>query len=145
MRPGGILLFGLLAVPRLPAQDLPGPALPLFNAYLAQAARTVTAYRTDLRIGDEPKGPEPGRLAGESAYLGSFTYRPKTYAELSPAERAVLVHDPQFHAFLVALRRPNPPPANPKADRAGPNADFHCAISPEEMLRNRPFVIVLPP
>jgi hypothetical protein len=145
MRPASLLLSGLLAVPRLQAEEVPGRALPLFNAYLAQAALTVTADRTDLRIGDETKGPEPGRLTGESAYLGPFTYRPKTYAELSQAERALLVHDPQFHAFLVARGRHTPPPPDPKIDRTAPKVDFHCEISPEEMLRSRLFVIVLPP
>ena len=87
-RVGRSLLLGLLLVARLAADETPGRALSLFDAYLAQAALSVTAYRTDIRIGDDPKNATGGRLAGQSAFLGSFTYRPITYAELSRADRA---------------------------------------------------------
>jgi hypothetical protein len=120
---------------RLRADGVPGPARTLFDAYLAQAARTVTAYRTEIRIGEDPKDTGPGRLWGESAYLGRFTYRPVTYAELSRAERARLVHDPQFRAFLERQGRPAAPSSAP--------ADFQVSLSPEEMLRSAPFVVVL--
>ena len=138
----GILAFVFLNAVQLRAGGGPDRALTLFDAYLAQSARTVTAYRADIRMGDDPKGRGPERLVGESAYLGRFTYRPKTYAELSRPERALLVHDPQFHAFLLG-RAPPPSPgaARPPAD--GSAADFHCAISPAEMLRSHPVVIEL--
>jgi hypothetical protein len=143
-RSGGLLLLSLGLAARLAADDLPGRALPLFDAYLAQAARSVAAYRTEIRIGDDPKNAGAGRRAGQSAYLGPFTYRPITYAELSREDRALLVHDPQFHAFLVRRQRPAAPMRGEPRTAAPSGPDRRCAIPPEEMLRSRPFVIVLP-
>ena len=141
-RLAGFLAFVLLMTVPLRAGSGPDRALTLFDAYLAQAARTAPAYRADIRKGDDPKGGGPERLVGESAYLGSFTYRPKTYAELSRPERALLVHDPQFHAFLLGR---HPPPSSIAARPAALEsaADFHCTISPEEMLRSQPLLIEL--
>jgi len=134
-RPGQILFVALVLAARLGADGVPGPALPLFDAYLAQAARTVTAYRAEIRIGEDPKTTTAERLRGESAYLGRFTYRPVAYAELSRAERAQLVHDPQFRAFLERQGRPADPSSAP--------ADFQVTLSPEETLRTSPFVVIL--
>ena len=140
-----LAVLGLALAPLLRAGDLPARARTLFDAYLARASRTVTAYRAEIRVGDDPGNSGPGRLTGQSAYLGTFTYRPVTYAELSREERAALVHDPQFRAFLASLdRRASPPPAGPIApDSAGPLR--HLRIPPEEMCRPGPFVIALPP
>ena len=143
-RLSGVLLIGLSLVVPLAADDLPGHALPLFDAYLAEEAKSVTAYRADIRIGDDPKDLEGGRRSGESAYLGAFTYRPITYAELSRSERALLVHDPQFHAFLVSEAQSFATRADGRPASSSP-ARFHFTIPPDEMLRTRPFVIVLPP
>jgi hypothetical protein len=131
-RPGCLLLLGLTLAVHLGATGVPGPALPLFDAYLAEAARTVTAYRADIRIGADLKDAGPGRLEGESAFLGRFTFRPVTFAELSRTERARLVHDPQFRAFLQKLGQPAPLPT-----------DFEVTITPAEMLRSGPFDVVL--
>jgi hypothetical protein len=144
-RLGGILLLNLLLVARVRADGIPGRALPLFDAYLAQSARTVTAYRTAIRIGEDPKTLAVGRVVGESAYLGSFTYRPKTYAELSQAERALLVHDPQFRDFLAGRLPPASPLPRARDGASPPPGDFRCTIDPEEMLRTRPFIVVLAP
>jgi len=141
---GGLLLLGAILVARVVADELPGSALSLFDLYLAQAARTVTAYRTDIRLGGDPKNEEPGRQDGQSAFLGRFTYRPITYAELAPSERALLVHDPQFHAFLVSLGRASAHPGGGRPDGPPEAADYRFTIAPDEMLRSQPFVIVLP-
>jgi len=130
--PRRLPLLSLTLALRLGATGVPGPALPLFDAYLAEAARTVTAYRADIRIGADPKDAGPGRLGGESAFLGRFTFRPVTYAELSRTERARLVRDPQFRAFLQRL-----------GGSAEPPTDFHVTIAPSEMLRSGPFDLVL--
>jgi hypothetical protein len=140
----GLLFFALGLASWLRADDFPGPALPLFDAYLAEAAKTVAAYRTDIRLGDDPKDAGAGRRSGESAFLGRFTYRPTTYAELSRSERALLVHDPQFHAYLVSLRRPSAPPSGDWGTASPSLVGFKFTIPPYEMLRSQPFVIVLP-
>ena len=109
----GLLLPSLILAAPLRAEGLPGPARQLFDAYLAQAARTMTSYRTEIRIGNDPKDADPRRLSGESAYLGRFTYRPVTYAELSRAERArgwCTIPNSGLSSSGRAARRPGPHP-----------------------------------
>src|SRR5476649_2073964 len=143
--PSRLLFLALMFAARLGAESLPGPALPLFDAYLAESARSVTAYRADIRIGEDPRDAGPGRLFGESAFLGRFSFRPVTYAELSRTERALLVHDPQFRAFLQRRIRLAPNREDRPAASSADPIDFHVAIAPKEMLRREPFDIVLRP
>src|ERR1019366_9458019 len=76
-----------------------GNSLALFNSYLAQAAVVTSEYRADLRPGGDPARMPAGRCFGRSPILGSFTYRPKTYDELSLQARAALLREPKFHEF----------------------------------------------
>jgi len=123
------LIIAILAT-CIRADAPPGNALTLFNAYLAQAAVKTIAYRADLQPGGDARKIPSGRLFGVSPLLGPFTYRPKTYGELTPAERAALIHDPKFRAFLIAARQPG---------------DLQkITLPPDEMLRSRPAVITLP-
>jgi hypothetical protein len=115
------------------AEPRQGNALALLDAYLAHAALEWPAYRTDLEQGGDPRNVAPGRLLGFSPTLGPFTYRPRTYDKLSPGERAALMHDPRFRAFLIATCR--------QTDR--PAIEL-ISISPEEMLRSGPVFITLP-
>ena len=109
-------------------------ALALLNAYLAQAARTAPEYRADLRPKRGSEEVPAGRLPGYSPFLGSFTYRPKTYRELSVRDRVLVLREPEFHAFLkAACKRGRPPPGS---------APF--LITPEEMLRPQSFRLALP-
>ncbi len=117
----------------------PEPALAILDAFLRQTARIDPTYRADLRLPAEPGAGGDGRLAGQSAFLGPFTYRAKTYADLSPAERIRVLQDPQFHAFLLRRTTALPPPAG-----IGPAATYHCSITPEDMLRPGVLQIVLP-
>jgi hypothetical protein len=89
------------------AEPPKGNALGLLDAYLALASRDVPAYRADIRPDGGPKEPSAGRIRGTGPILGPFTYRPKTYAELTPLERAVLLREPGLRDFLRshAVRR----------------------------------------
>jgi hypothetical protein len=131
------LPLGLAAI----AQGAPAPALAVFDAYLAQAARNDPTYRADLRLAGDPPGAGVGRFTAQSAFLGPFTYRPKLYAELTAAERVLLLRDPQFQAFLLRAAPPRQAPAPP----AAASVAYHCSISPEDMLRAEPLRIVLSP
>jgi len=146
---GRLRFFPLFCVPAvgLHAESRQGNALVLFDAYLARAALERLAYRADLQPGGDPRTVPPGRLLGSSPTLGPFTYRPKTYDELTRAERAALMRDPKLRSFLIATREQfdrgtsasgpvSPAAARPRIER--------IAIPPEEMLRSQPMFITLP-
>lgn len=137
----------------LGAADAPN-AVAIFDAYLAHAARTTPEYRTELRMGDSTETATHGRMLARGPITGAFTFRPKTYNELSRAERAEMLRDPKFRAFLLALRT--------KADRTPADIAAHPSvqlpkvsssrstlerfeISPEEMLKRSPMFVVLAP
>lgn len=126
--------------------DSPQPqsALFLLDSYLAQAAPSVPSYRTDLQPGGDPQHLPPGRFFAIGPMIGPFTYRAKHYEELTKDERGEVLRDPRFRAFLIATRtqedRPSPRESQPRALRLGPE---RFSISPEEMLRERPILIVI--
>ncbi len=112
----------------LPAKA--GNARELLDAYLALAAAAAPAYRTNLRpaaSADPEAAPPPdGRHFGRSPVLGPFTYRSRTYAELSREERIALWRDPGLRAFLAGLRV--------RAAR--------FSVPPSELLRPGPLVVL---
>ncbi len=139
------------AVTSVAAADTPN-AVAVFDAYLAQAARTIPEYRADLRaIGPNDSG-SPDRLLARGPIVGVFTFRPKTYSDLTRTERADLLRDPRFRAFLVALRTQvdggprdiaaYPPALLPPSMDARPALE-RFQISPQEMLQRRPMFVVL--
>jgi hypothetical protein len=130
---------GLLLGIAVGAAAEPAPALDVLDAYLLQTARIDPSYRTDLRLPDDPKGRADGRLTAQSAFLGPFTYRAKTYAELTPDERVRVLQDPQWHAFLLK-RAATPPPLPP----AGPPVRYAGSIAPEDLLKPGLLRIALP-
>lgn len=129
--PALVLTAALVA--RAQPAELPPTALVLLNAYLAQAALSDPADRADARVGDPPDV-SSGRLAGYSSLLGSFSYRPKTYADLDRTERTALLRDPAWHAFLAAANRRNPGRAEPPSPRTATGGAARFTVSPEEML-----------
>jgi hypothetical protein len=129
----------------LPAQEPIGNALMLFDSYLAQAALINPAYRTDLKAGTET-APPPGRLLGESPILGPFTYRARTFGELTRGERADLLRDPGFRAFLITTSLQAECGGWPAiaAERTGQPPVTTFSVEPEEMLRPRAVRVILP-
>jgi hypothetical protein len=138
------LVLGLACVRPALAQARSANALETINAYLVQAARIDPAYRTDIVVGETPKL-SPGRFPGFSSFLGPFDYRPKTYGELSPAERAALLRDPAFHGFLAAVRPPEEKAAGGGSRSPAPARLRQFSITPEEMLAPPILPIVIPP
>lgn len=152
----------LLAEPSTPPNaSAPASALTIFNAYLAQAAMAESSYRTDLQPCTDPLHIPLGRLLGQGPMIGAFTYRPKTYNELSREERESMLHDPKFHAFLIVAREQadaddgdnqssKEPAANGGAKDSAPDNSGSIpvhpsfSISPEEMLQRRPMFVVFP-
>ena len=128
-----LLPLVLLSRSAASAADQDHSALTLLNSYLEREARTNPEYRADLRRGGDPARLPPGRLFGRGSLLGPFTYRPQTYAELSRPQRALLLRDPQFRAFVATI-----------AQRGQPLAPRRRFIGPEEMLGRRPVLIVIP-
>jgi hypothetical protein len=147
----GVAVTLSLTTQAAPNASAPASALTLFDAYLAQAAVSQPIYRADLRPAGDAGHVPIGRLLGRGPMLGPFTYRP---------ERAAMLHDPKFHAFLVAAREEADAGGDdvqttgdgvPILGRkrliplTGPRAALECfSVSPAEMLQHRPFVIVLP-
>ena len=132
-------------------------ALAVFDAYLTHAAPTVSHYRTDLRPTGNSADKSPGRLQAPGPLIGAFTYRSKTYAELSRDERSELLRDPRFRAFLLALRthadrapmdfaeieRTSAPSVVLPARQSSRPPIEQFSISAEEMLQRRPMFVVL--
>ena len=81
-----------------------GNAVGLLDAWIAGRALADPAFRTDVRIGGDQAPGENGRMQAESRLLGPFTYRPRTYGELTPLERGALLRDGRFRGFLAAAR-----------------------------------------
>jgi hypothetical protein len=126
------------------AQASSANALETLDAYLVQAARIDPAYRADIVVGDTSKL-SPGRFPGFSSFLGPFDYRPKTYGELTRAERAALLRDPAFHVFLTAVRPPEEKAAGRGPRPAAPMRLRLFTLTPEEMLGTATVPIVIPP
>ena len=156
-----ILLTLLLVFPVLSfADEGRGNLEAVLNAFLASIAKDHPEYKADIRLWQAGDPVAPGFQVGQSAALGSYTFRPKTWGELSDAEKTGVLANPRLKSFIVSLRNarlyPAVSAANPDdADRppgwfpveGAPEArpEYRVKISPEEMVRNRPVVIpVLP-
>jgi hypothetical protein len=121
-------------------QGDPSNALKELDAYLVQAARSDPAYRTDIKRDDVPDR-SAGRFPGYSSFLGSFSYRPKTYGELSRSERAELLSSAAFHSFLAAGR--GSLDIEIKGPISAPPRQF--SVSAAEMLRTQAVTVMIPP
>jgi len=123
-------LLSAIFAARLAAAIPPDPEPVLCDAYLAQASVTTLAYRTDLQRGGDPRRVPAGRRLGVSPTLGPFTYRPRSYRELTAAEQAALLRDPRFQLFAAAIRARIVP--------------WKITLPAAEMLLPRPAFITLP-
>ncbi len=132
-----VLAAAVLALSARLAAQGEGGARGLLDAYLTTAAATQPEYRTEVRAGGTTPGSDAGRQTGCGPVLGPFTFRARTYAELTLGERREVLRDPRLRAFLLA-RNPGATP------RKGP-ATKRFSISPATMLDGRPFAIELSP
>lgn len=144
--------FVHFASPRLVAEQSPprpGNASAIFDAYLARAALTTPQYRADVALTHPGESIPTDRIAARSSLIGRFSYRAKTYRDLSLEERAALLREPDLRAFLLTLgaaavsstvKTPS------DDDQADTDRTIAFSISPETMLsRARLFIVVPPP
>jgi hypothetical protein len=132
-----------LPIGALRADDAPGNALPLLDAWLARAAADNPSYRKDIRRGGSTAGTPPGRCPGVSPVIGPFTYVPKTYSDLVPSERAALIRDPNLRLFLAASRGERDRGITGGTASARPSPE-KFSVAAAEMLHSRPMFIALP-
>jgi hypothetical protein len=133
-----------LAVLLRPAAALAAPAAgnaaALIDAFLADAAVQTSAYRTDLQPAAGPTDAGPGRRFAVGPLAGPFTYRAKTYRELSPQERAEVWRDSAFAAFLRRSRTD----FVRAGSGGGRDRPIRIELTAAEMLLARPGSIALP-
>jgi hypothetical protein len=122
------------------ASPTAGNAAALIDAFLADAAVQTSAYRTDLRPAADPADAGPGRRFAEGPLAGPFTYRPKTYRELSPEERAEIWRDSALAAFLRRSRTA----FVGAGSGGGRDRPIRIELPAAEMLLARPGSIALP-
>jgi hypothetical protein len=118
----------------LPGEGRTRNALALLDAFVAAAARDRPGLRADVRPAGNSQAPPPGRALAFSANLGPFTYRPRTWAELTGADRAALLRDGGLREFLAA-----------NAAGVAPIPTRNVSLSADEMLRLGPAIVRLPP
>lgn len=128
-----------------------GNLLPLLNAFIASIAKSHPELKADIALLQHGEAIAPGRQLGKSAAMGDYTFRPKTWTELTPGERAALLKHPSLKAFIVSVRNAAIYPAISAANKDAANVpgwyptegalpsaiELRAAISPDEMLRSR--------
>jgi hypothetical protein len=81
-----------------------GNAKALLNAFISSIAaespwlkKEISRYRAD---------PPAGVQIGYSKNLGKFTYRPKTWDDLTDGQQQSIIRDPRLKSFLISMRSP---------------------------------------
>lgn len=97
-----------------------GDARSVLNAFVATFAKDNPAWKGDIVAIADPSNVPPGRQLGYSAVLGYYTFIPKTWEQLSEAERQQVYSDPRLKAFLVSLRNYNNYPSMTGAETPRP-------------------------
>jgi len=133
-------LAALLGPAAAPASPPDGNAATLLDAFLAEAAVQTSAYRTDLRPATGPADAGPGRQFAAGPLAGPFTYRPKSYRELSPEERAAIWRDSALAEFL----RRRQAASAPAQGGSRPDQPVRIELTAAELLLARPGSVALP-
>ena len=159
-----MLIATSIAFARAQMAGTPVPKSPLqiYNEYLATYADLVPEYRTELTLGVEagnnPKS--PFRLA-RNALIGSYTYRPKTYTELTTQEQMDVERDEKFQAYkerklkerqitsgiaestATVQAKPLKPNSEPPAKPTGKET-INITIDPDMALNGEPLIFEEP-
>lgn len=129
------------------------------NAFLAIVAKDHVELQTEIKLINQGDDIPAGFQLGRSALMDDFTFRPKTWKELTPAEKQLVMKDPKLKSFLISMRGarlyPMPSGAN-VADSGRPGwypmdgapdqtVEMRAKITPEEMVKNRPVFIDVAP
>lgn len=95
-------------------------ALSVLNAFLATFAKDNPAWKGDVVALTDPANVPAGRQLGYSAVLGYYSFAPKTWEQLSDAEKKAVYSDSRLKPFIISLRNPNNYPALTNADTPKP-------------------------
>jgi len=126
----------------------------IMNAFIATIAKDHPELKTDIRLSSNGAKVPAGHQMGRSAAMDYYTFRPKTWAELSDIQRAEILDHPSLKSFIVSIRNERIYPAlsaiSPENHEPGwypvegekPKAvEYRVKIDPEEMIKNRPSVV----
>lgn len=97
-----------------------GNAPSVLNSFIATFAKDNPAWKGDIVAITDPTNVPPGRQLGYSAVLGYYTFLPKTWNQLTDAERNDVYSDSRLKPFLVSLRNYNNYPALTSTDTPKP-------------------------
>lgn len=93
------------------------------NAFVALYCKENMSWKKDVRVTSTPREVPPGRQVGLSTYVGYYTFIPKTWDDLTPAQRAQVLADPRFKAFVISLAHPADYPVGAAAHSTAPKAE----------------------
>jgi hypothetical protein len=81
----------------------------VMNAFIATFAKEEVDWRSEVEFVNSPSDIPPGKQLGYSNVIGYFTFRPKTWEQLSIAEKERVMDNPKLKAFLISLRSSSMP------------------------------------
>jgi hypothetical protein len=147
MKPTALIFLSFCLVASARAESLADTSgKGVLNAFLATYAKDEIAWKKDIHLNETPGQIAPGRELGQSAIMGYFSFVPKTWDDLTDAQKTDLIKDPRLRAFLISSRlgsltesssstptvfpieaaKPSPPTPNP-----APPQQLLIRISPE--------------
>ncbi len=100
----------------------------LLNTFIATYAKAEIAWKKDIRLNENPQALAPGRQLGQSSLVGLYSYLPKTWEDLTPAQQTALLKDPRLKAFLISSRQASSEPPTAIATQA--NTSEQMAVTP---------------
>jgi hypothetical protein len=77
----------------------------VLNAFLSTYAKTNLLWKKNIVLTQEPENVPPGFQLGLSKKVGYYFFVPKTWDDLTDAERNDVMNDPRLTAFIVSLRQ----------------------------------------
>jgi len=79
------------------------------NAFIATFAKEEANWRTEVEFANSPSDIPPGKQLSYSPIVGYFTFRPKSWDQLSVLEKEDVMSNPKLKAFLISLRSSSMP------------------------------------
>jgi hypothetical protein len=104
----------------------------VMNAFIATYAKEEVNWRSEVEFVNSPSEIPPGKQLGYSSVVGYFTFRPKSWDQLSVAEKEEVMGNPKLKAFLISLRSSNMPQYTNQVRRGLRVTRNIGAASPEE-------------
>lgn len=129
-------------------------ALDFINEFIAYASLDDPAFRKEPKLCADPSNPPTGRLVALSDFAGYFSYVPKTYDDLTPEQRELVLQDARFHRYMSLLRMRNDavgkvtklalakPAPLPPPEKKITSVLFY--VAPDELLSPDTLVVSLP-